>query len=138
MGKFRPKNSKLSCLAENWHPVVDSYSNITFLSFQPLIFFWTNLSRETLSCSFWLKIGTPGILRMLILIPTIVFWIANPKSIFGKIWAEKVKAIFFFFCLKIDTQAQIHGILKMLILISILIFSNFKPKSWELSFLFWV
>ena len=32
---------------------------------------------------------------MLILILTIVFWIANPKSIFGQIWAEKVKAIFF-------------------------------------------
>ena len=33
--------------------------------------------------------------RMLILIPTIVFWIANPKSIFGQIWAQKVKAVFF-------------------------------------------
>ena len=32
---------------------------------------------------------------MLILILTKVFWIANPKSIFGQIWAEKVKAIFF-------------------------------------------
>ena len=32
---------------------------------------------------------------MLILIPTIVFWIANPKSIFGLIWAEKVKAVYF-------------------------------------------
>ena len=136
MGKFRPKNSKLSCLAENWHAVVDSYSNITFLSFQPLIFFWTNLSRKTLSCSFWLKIGTPGISRMLILMPTIVFWIANSKSIFGQIWAEKVKAISF--CLKIDTQAQTHGISKMLIHVSILIFSNFKPKSWGRSFLFWV
>ena len=32
---------------------------------------------------------------MLILIPTIVFWIAYPKSIFGQIWAEKVKAVCF-------------------------------------------
>ena len=32
---------------------------------------------------------------MLNLIPTIVFWIANPKSIFGKIWAEKDKAVCF-------------------------------------------
>ena len=32
---------------------------------------------------------------MLILIPTIAFWIANPKSIFEQIWAEKVKAVFF-------------------------------------------
>ena len=32
---------------------------------------------------------------MLILIQTIIFWIANPKSIFGQIWAEKVKAVCF-------------------------------------------
>ena len=32
---------------------------------------------------------------MLILISTIGFWIANPKSIFGQIWAKKVKAICF-------------------------------------------
>ena len=32
---------------------------------------------------------------MLILIPTIFFWIVNPKSIFGQIWAEKVKAVCF-------------------------------------------
>ena len=27
----------------------------------------------------------------MILIPTLVFWISNPKSIFGEIWSEKVK-----------------------------------------------
>ena len=32
---------------------------------------------------------------MLILIPSIVFWISNPKSIFGQIWAEQVKAVCF-------------------------------------------
>ena len=32
---------------------------------------------------------------MLIVIPTKVFWIANPKSIFGQIWAEKAKAVCF-------------------------------------------
>ena len=32
---------------------------------------------------------------MLILIWTIVFWIANPKSIFGQILDEKVKAVCF-------------------------------------------
>ena len=30
---------------------------------------------------------------MTIFISTIVFWIANPKSIFGQSWAEKVKAV---------------------------------------------
>ena len=28
---------------------------------------------------------------MLILIPTLVFWISNPKSIFTQIWVEKVE-----------------------------------------------
>ena len=32
---------------------------------------------------------------MLIPIPTIVFWIANPKPIFGHICTEKVKAVCF-------------------------------------------
>ena len=32
---------------------------------------------------------------MLILIPTIVFWIANRRSTFEQIWAEKVKAVCF-------------------------------------------
>ena len=32
---------------------------------------------------------------MLILIPTMVFWTANPKSFFGQIWTEKVKAVSF-------------------------------------------
>ena len=32
---------------------------------------------------------------MLILIPTTVFSIAYPRSTFGQIWAEKVKAVFF-------------------------------------------
>ena len=43
---------------------------------------------------------------MLILILTIVFWIANPKSIFGHIWTEKVKAICFAWKL---THKQIHN-----------------------------
>ena len=99
MGKFGPKNSKLSSLAENLHTEyldnVDSYSDITFPSFEPKSFFWTNLGQKIQNCLFSLKIGTHGILMMLILIPTIVFWIANPKSIFGQIWAEKVKAVCF-------------------------------------------
>ena len=30
---------------------------------------------------------------MLILISTLVFWIFNPKSIFGQVWAKKVKVV---------------------------------------------
>ena len=57
--------------------------------------FWANLGRKSQSCSFCLKICTHGISRMLILIPTLVFWISNPKSIFGQIWAKKVKVVRF-------------------------------------------
>ena len=54
-----------------------------------------NLGRTIKSCPFWLKIGTHGILTMLILIPTLVFWISGPKSIFGQMWAKKVKVVQF-------------------------------------------
>ena len=54
-----------------------------------------NLGRKIKSYPFWLKIGMHGILTMLILVPTLVFWIANSKSIFGKIWTEKVKVVCF-------------------------------------------
>ena len=117
-----------------------------FWNSDPKILFWTNLGRKILSCSFWLKIGTHGISRMLILISTIVFWIANPKSIFGQIWAEKVKAVCFAWNLahphihtqyleNVDSYFDISFlkfqtyILRMLILILRLVFWNTKPKS---------
>ena len=40
---------------------------------------------------FYLKIRTHSIWRILILIPTSIFWIGDPKSIFGQIWAKKSK-----------------------------------------------
>ena len=66
-----------------------------FWNFDPKTHFWKNFGQKSQSCSFFLKIGTHGILMMLILIPTLVFWISDPKSIFGQIWAEKVKAVCF-------------------------------------------
>ena len=53
------------------------------------------LGQKTESCPFCLKIGTHSISRMIILIPTLVFWISNSKFIFGEIWSGKVKAICF-------------------------------------------
>ena len=44
-------------------------------------------------------------IEMLILIPTTALWIVNPKSIFGQIWAEKVKAVCFVWKL---AHTQIH------------------------------
>ena len=79
LGKFGPKNSKLSILTENLGSA-DSESGLRFLK---------------LSFLFGLKIDTHGILMMLILIPALVLWISDPKSIFGKIWSKKVKAVQF-------------------------------------------
>ena len=59
------------------------------------IYFWANLGGKNQSCLFFLKIGTQGILTMLILIPTLAFWISDPKSIFGDIWGKNVKVVQF-------------------------------------------
>ena len=50
-----------------------------------------HLGRKSHSCPFCLEISTHGSSRMLILIPTLVFWIYDPKSILGQIWAKKSK-----------------------------------------------
>ena len=71
------KKVKESFLLKNWHKWylddAESYSNNSFLNFQPKIHFWANLGQKSQSCLFCLKIGKNGISRMLILIPTLVF-----------------------------------------------------------------
>ena len=85
-GKFGPKNSKLSlCLK------IGTHSILRMLIPNPDLYFWANLGPKSQSCLFCLKIGTHDISKMLILIPTLVFWISNPNSLFGQIWAKKVK-----------------------------------------------
>ena len=97
--------------------------------------FWANFDQKSQSCLYCLKIGTQVISRFLILVRTLVPWMSKSKSIFGQIWAEKVKAVLFF--LKIDKHAHTHTeSWRILILISILVFSKFKPKSWGCWFLF--
>ena len=95
LGKFGPKKSNLSVLPENWHTWYieddNSYFNISFQNLQSKIHFWANLSQKTQSCPFCLKIGTHGISKMLILISTLVFWISNQISMFGQMWAKKLK-----------------------------------------------
>ena len=106
LGKFGPKESKLSVLPANWHTWylgdADSYSNISFLNLQPKIYFWANLDQKSQSCLFRLKIGTHGIFRMLILVPTLVLWISKSKSIFGKNLGQKSQS--YPFLAKIGTQ----------------------------------
>ena len=70
-------------------------SDLGFWNSDSKIHFWASLGRKSQSCLFFLKIGTCGILTMLILIPTLVFWISDPKSIFGQMWAKKVKVVQF-------------------------------------------
>ena len=41
---------------------------------------WANFGQKIQSCLF---------------IPTLAFWVSDPKSIFGEIWAEKVKVVQF-------------------------------------------
>ena len=50
----------------------------------------SNLGWKTKSYPFWLKIGTHGILEVLIPNPTLDFWNSNPK-----IWALKFKVVCF-------------------------------------------
>ena len=97
--KFRPKNSKLSILTQNW-PIrkfggADSKSGLSFLKFWTQNPFLGKFGPKSQSYQFCLKIGTYGIWRMLILIPTLVSWICNPKSVFGQIWAKKFKVVHF-------------------------------------------
>ena len=71
-GQFRSKKSKLSVFPENWQTWhldnADSYSNISFLKFQPQTHFWANLGQKSQSWLFCLKTGTHVISRLLILV----------------------------------------------------------------------
>ena len=68
-----------------------------------------NTGRKIESCSFWLKIGTHGILEVLILDSDLDFWNSEPKIHFYLNLGWKSQSCPF--CLKIG----IHGISKMLI-----------------------
>ena len=80
LGKFWPKNLKLSVLPESWHTeylqYVDYYSDISFRKFQTLIS------------------------RMLIFILTLVFWNFKPKFIFWANLCQKSRIFYFAWKLK--------------------------------------
>ena len=76
------------------------------------------MGQKSKKCPFYLKISLHGILRMPIFIPTLVFWIFNPKSIFRQTWFEKIKV----------AQKFAHSISR-LILIPTLIFYISNPSS---------
>ena len=86
-----------------------------------------NLGQKIKSCPFWLKIGTHGILEVLIPNPDLDFWNSDPKIHFWANLDPKIQSCPF--CLKIGT----HSISKMLILNPDLDFWNFDTKIhfWE-------
>ena len=90
--------------------------DLEFWNLDPWILFWANLGRKSQNCLFCLKIGTHGILEEVILDLDLDFQNSDPKSIFGQIWAKKVKV-------------GRHSISKMLIFIPALVFWIFNPKS---------
>ena len=75
-----------------------------------------NLGQKTKTCPFLLKIGTHGMLEVLIPHPDLDFWNSDPKIHFWANLGPKIQSCSF--CLKIGT----HGILRMLILIPTLVF----------------
>ena len=81
-----------------------------------------NLGQKTKSCPFWLKIGTHGILEILIPNPDLDFWNSDTKIHF---WANLgPKIIKCLNCLKIGT----YSISRMVIPNPDLDFWNFDPK----------
>ena len=124
--KFRLKHSKLSILSENWLTRyvggADSESRLRFLKFRPQNPFLGKFGLKMSNCPFCLKIGTHGISRMLILIPTLIFWNSNPKIYFWANLGQKSQSCAF--CLKIAS----HGISRMLILIPTIVFWIFNSK----------
>ena len=81
-----------------------------------------NLGQKIKSCPFWLKIGTHGILEVLIPNPDLDFWNFDPKIHFWANLGPKSQSCPF--CLKIGT----HGISRLLILIATLIFWISNPN----------
>ena len=71
--------------------VLSPNPDFDFWNSDPKIHFLTNLESKSQSCLFCLKIVTHGISRMLIHIPTLVFWLSNPKFLLGKFGPKKSK-----------------------------------------------
>ena len=124
-----PSTSKSPCSSIHLHP---AHFSLHLALCNTLNNIWTKtlhvigqfpqIGRKIKSCPFWLKIGTHGILEVLIPNPDLDFWNSDPKIQFWANLGPKIQSCPF--CLKIGT----HGISRMLILIPTLVLwiSNFK------------
>ena len=81
-----------------------------------------NLGRKIKNCPFWLKIGTHGIMKVLIPSPHLDFWNSDPKINFWANLSPKIQSCSF--CLKIG----VLSISRMLIPNLNLDFKDFDPK----------
>ena len=81
-----------------------------------------NLGQKIKSYPFWLKIGTYGILEVLIPNPNLDFWNSDPKVHFWANLGPKIQSCPF--CLKIG----VHSISRILVPNPDLDFWNFNPK----------
>ena len=139
MGKFGPKNSKLSSLAENSHTEcldnVDSYSDIGFLSFEPKSFFGQIWVKKFKVFYFDWKLAHMVYWGCWFLLRQEFSELPTLNPFLGKFGLKRSKL--FVLPENWHTRTCTHSVSKMLILISILVFSNFKPKSWGCWFFFW-
>ena len=84
LSSFQPQPSSLQ------HPQQYSNQNITRnWAISP------NLCRKNQNCPFWLKIGSQGMLEVLIPNPALGFWNSDPKIDFLQTLAQKVKVVRF-------------------------------------------
>ena len=109
--KFGRKKSKLPILAETLHTKyledANSYSDFSSLNCKTWIHFGQIGAVKFKVAHFGWKLPH-SISRMLILIPTLVFSISNPKFIFGEIYAQEVELL-------VLSDVVTHRMLKMLI-----------------------
>ena len=83
---------------------------------------FANLGREIKSCPLWLKIGTHGILKVLIPNPGLGFWNLDPKIYFWANFGSKFQSCPF------SLKTGVHSISRMLIPNPGLEFCYFDPK----------
>ena len=94
-------------------------------SYQNIAHNWAispNFGRKIQSCPFWPKIGSHGILEVLISNLDLDFWNSDPKIQFWANLGPKKQSCLF--CLKIGT----HGISRMLVFIPTWVFWYSDPK----------
>ena len=100
LGKFGPKNSKLSVLSENWYSCISRIliliSTLVLQISNPNFLFEQIWAKKVKVVRFNWKLTHMVCWKCRFRIRTLIFEIQTPKFIFGQIWVEKVKVVRFF------------------------------------------